>query len=135
MNEHILHGKWKQIRGGFKKQWGKLTDDDLKRIQGSLDQITGILEQRYGYSKDRAERELEHYVDDIHQYSARLKGYGGDIQSKVHEAVSEVKGKVQRKPKRKKRSGFTAVLAIFALVGVVIYMFNQQDKSSSSSNG
>ncbi len=128
MNQHILQGKWKEIRGGFKKQWGNLTDDDLKRIQGSLDQITGIVQQRYGYSKERAEQEISHYMDSAQEMGDRVKGYNDEIQSKVRDAVSDASDKLRGKPKRKSRKGWTALLAMMALVGVVVYFFNRQEK-------
>ena len=58
MNEDILKGKWKQIRGKSKEWWGKLTDDDLDMIDGNRDQLIGKLQERYGYTKDRAAQEV-----------------------------------------------------------------------------
>lgn len=42
MNEDILQGTWKQIRGKVQEQWGELTDDDLDKIQGKSDQMVGL---------------------------------------------------------------------------------------------
>jgi uncharacterized protein YjbJ (UPF0337 family) len=58
MNEDILKGKWKQIRGEVKKWWGDLTDDDLDKIAGERDKLVGRLQERYGYAKEYAEAEL-----------------------------------------------------------------------------
>jgi uncharacterized protein YjbJ (UPF0337 family) len=75
MNEDILRGKWKQIRGKSKEWWGKLTNDDLDMIDGNRDQLIGKLQERYGYTKDQAAkevnerlRELELVVDKSRQY-------------------------------------------------------------------
>ncbi len=35
MNQDIIQGKWTQIKGSLKTQWGKLTDDDLARMDGN----------------------------------------------------------------------------------------------------
>jgi uncharacterized protein YjbJ (UPF0337 family) len=59
MNEDILKGKWKKMRGQVKQWWGRLTDDDLDRIGGSLDQLAGTLQERYGYAREEAEDEIE----------------------------------------------------------------------------
>jgi uncharacterized protein YjbJ (UPF0337 family) len=59
MNRDILVGKWKQKRGQVKQWWGKVTDDDLDRIDGDVDELAGILQERYGYARDEAEREIE----------------------------------------------------------------------------
>jgi uncharacterized protein YjbJ (UPF0337 family) len=62
MNEAILEGKWKQFRGKVQEQWGELTDDELDQIDGRRDQIVGLLQERYGYSLERAEDEFDSFV-------------------------------------------------------------------------
>jgi uncharacterized protein YjbJ (UPF0337 family) len=59
LNEDILKGKWKKMRGQAKQWWGRLTDDDLDRIGGSLDELAGTLQERYGYAREEAEDEIE----------------------------------------------------------------------------
>lgn len=63
MNEDVLKGKWKQLKGEVKQQWGRLTDDDLSRIEGNRDELVGRIQERYGYSREEAEREVEEYFD------------------------------------------------------------------------
>ena len=58
MNQDIFEGKWKEARGQAKEWWGKLTDDDLEQVDGKADQLVGILQQKYGYTKEQAEKEL-----------------------------------------------------------------------------
>lgn len=60
MNSDILQGKWKQLRGEVKEWWGKLTDDDLDQIEGNYDQLTGVLQEKYGWSRQKAQEEIEH---------------------------------------------------------------------------
>ncbi len=62
MNTDILAGKWKQIKGEIKEQWGDLTDDELNRIDGQRDKMVGLLQEKYGYARDRAERELDQFL-------------------------------------------------------------------------
>jgi uncharacterized protein YjbJ (UPF0337 family) len=59
MNNNILEGKWKQIRGQAKVWWGKLTDDDLEKVGGSYDKLIGLLQVKYGYTQQQAEQEYE----------------------------------------------------------------------------
>lgn len=63
MNEDILKGNWKQIRGRVKQWWGRLTDDDLDRIDGSVDVLAGRLQERYGYDREEAEREIDRRLE------------------------------------------------------------------------
>jgi len=58
MNTDQIQGNWKQLKGKIKEKWGKLTDDDLTIINGQKDQLVGKLQERYGYTKEQAERSL-----------------------------------------------------------------------------
>ncbi len=62
MNADILKGKWKEIKGSLKQQWGKLTDDDLTEAEGHEDKFIGVLQKRYGYTRDKAEREYNEFM-------------------------------------------------------------------------
>jgi uncharacterized protein YjbJ (UPF0337 family) len=59
MNSDILEGKWKQLRGEIKQWWGKLTDNDLDKIEGSYDKLSGTLQERYGWTKQKAQDEID----------------------------------------------------------------------------
>lgn len=58
MNKDELSGNWKQFKGKAKEKWGKLTDDDMTVIEGKRDQLVGKIQERYGYAKDQAEKEV-----------------------------------------------------------------------------
>jgi uncharacterized protein YjbJ (UPF0337 family) len=62
MNWDQIKGSWKQLQGKVKERWGKLTDDDLTVIAGKKDQLTGILQKKYGYEKQQAEKELDDFM-------------------------------------------------------------------------
>ena len=70
MNKDVLEGKWKQIRGQAKGWWGKLTDDDLDRVNGKLDVLAGLLQEKYGYTRQRAADEIDKRMK---EYEAGLK--------------------------------------------------------------
>ncbi len=59
MNWDRIEGNWKQFTGQAKEKWGQLTDDDLTKINGQRDQLEGLLQQRYGYAKDKAKEEVD----------------------------------------------------------------------------
>jgi uncharacterized protein YjbJ (UPF0337 family) len=70
MNKDVFEGKWKQIRGEAKAWWGKLTDDDLERAAGKFDVFTGLLQEKYGYTREAAADEIDKRVT---EYEASLK--------------------------------------------------------------
>lgn len=61
MNWDRVKGNWKQFRGEAKRQWGKLTDDDLDVVEGDRDKLVGKIQERYGVAKDEAERRVEQW--------------------------------------------------------------------------
>jgi uncharacterized protein YjbJ (UPF0337 family) len=62
MSDDILKGKWKQLRGKIQQKWGDLTHDDLDRIQGAQTEFEGLLQERYGYTKERARQEVNDFL-------------------------------------------------------------------------
>jgi uncharacterized protein YjbJ (UPF0337 family) len=62
MNEDIFKGKWKQLRGQIQQKWGDLTNDDLDRIEGAQTEFEGLLQERYGYTKERAKQEVDNLL-------------------------------------------------------------------------
>jgi uncharacterized protein YjbJ (UPF0337 family) len=63
MNWDTIQGNWKQMTGNVKEQWGKLTDDDLSKINGKREQLEGRILELYGKSKDEAKREVDAFLN------------------------------------------------------------------------
>jgi Uncharacterized protein conserved in bacteria len=63
MNPDILRGRWNQLKGDIRSRWGKLTDDDMTQIQGEAEKMIGKLQERYGYKRDQAEKELNEFLN------------------------------------------------------------------------
>ncbi len=65
MNTDIIEGKWTEIKGAVKQQWGKLTDDDLTEINGNREKLAGKIQKNYGLARDEVEKQLKAWEDDI----------------------------------------------------------------------
>ncbi len=63
MNEDVLKGKWKEIKGGVKVKWGKFTDDGLTQVEGNKEKLLGLLQQKYGYAKDKADQGYKNFFN------------------------------------------------------------------------
>jgi len=61
MNRDIAGGNLKQLKGKIKQQWGKLTDDEIEEVAGSVDILAGKLQERYGWERDEAERQVKDF--------------------------------------------------------------------------
>ena len=62
MNTDVLKGKWQQMKGNVRKQWGKLTDDDVDQVQGDAEILQGRIQERYGRTKEEAQREVDRWL-------------------------------------------------------------------------
>mgnify|MGYP001627754088 CR=1 FL=1 len=62
MNWDKIEGNWKQFKGEAQAQWGKLTNDDLDVAEGNREKLVGKLQERYGYAKDEAEKEVDSFM-------------------------------------------------------------------------
>ncbi|MET0156121.1 MAG: CsbD family protein [Rickettsiales bacterium] len=58
MNSDVLKGKWKQLKGEAQKQWGKITDDEFDQIEGDATKLAGMVQERYGKTREQAEEEV-----------------------------------------------------------------------------
>jgi uncharacterized protein YjbJ (UPF0337 family) len=70
MNQDIIQGKWTQLKGSLKAKFGKLTDDDLSRAEGTHQYLVGRLQERYGWQKDQAEREIRDFERSLEKKKA-----------------------------------------------------------------
>ena len=62
MNTHVLQGKWKQIRGKVREQWAQIADHDLDKIVGKREQLVGLVQEKYGYTKEKAEKDVDFFL-------------------------------------------------------------------------
>ncbi len=56
-----MKGKWKQQVGAAKIMWGKLTDDELLKLEGQQDRLTGLVQERYAITRDEADRQVKSF--------------------------------------------------------------------------
>jgi uncharacterized protein YjbJ (UPF0337 family) len=61
MKWYEIAGDWKHFTDTVKANWGKLTDEDLTTFGGKSEQLAGLLQQKYGYPKEQAEREINEF--------------------------------------------------------------------------
>ena len=64
MNRDTLKGQWMQLKGRVRQQWGQLTDDEVDQVQGNAEVLIGRIQERYGHSREEAEREVDRWLDE-----------------------------------------------------------------------
>lgn len=60
-----IEGNWMQVRGKVRQQWGKLTDDDITVLNGRRDELSGIIQKRYGISASEANSEIDRWMNSM----------------------------------------------------------------------
>ncbi|HEV8062979.1 MAG TPA: CsbD family protein [Gemmataceae bacterium] len=65
MNWAQVEGKWQQFSGKMRSKWAKLTNDDWSLVGSKKDQLLGKLQERYGYKKDQAEKEVDDFINGL----------------------------------------------------------------------
>lgn len=80
MNWDQIEGKWKQVKGSAKQQWAKLTDDDLTFISGKKDELIGKVQERYGISREEAQKQADLWSKDLQaQVDAQARASGSTL--------------------------------------------------------
>jgi len=64
-NWDIVGGKWKQVSGEVKKQWGKLTDDELMEVNGNREILAGKIQEKYGIAREEVNKQIDEWADKL----------------------------------------------------------------------
>ena len=62
MNWDQVEGNWKEWKGKVQAKWGELTDDELDQAAGKREEIEGLLQQKYGKTKEEARAEVDSFM-------------------------------------------------------------------------
>ncbi|MED5388367.1 MAG: CsbD family protein [Pseudomonadota bacterium] len=65
MNWNTIEGRWKELKGNIKEQWGELTDDEIDQAEGKRDILLGKLQAKYGIAKEEAEKQLDSWAEKL----------------------------------------------------------------------
>lgn len=61
MNKDQFEGKWKQIKGDFRKKYGKITDDEYQESEGNFEKLAGKIQEKYGKTKEELKEEINNW--------------------------------------------------------------------------
>lgn len=63
LNQEQFNGKWNEIKGGIRNLWGKLTDDEIESVKGNLTEVTGLVQRKYGDTKEEIKAKFDQLMD------------------------------------------------------------------------
>jgi uncharacterized protein YjbJ (UPF0337 family) len=125
-----LAGQWEQLRPQLRSWWDRLTEADLAQIGGQKDRLISVLQQRYGYPRERAQQEvdrrLQEYTDKSAGVAATVTSAAQDMASRVTETAEMAADKAQEV------AGSAATAVTDTVAGVRTYV---QDKGVQGLSG
>ena len=96
MNWSTVQGNWNEAKGKVKTKWGRLTDDDLMQVEGSKDRLVGVIQQKYGIAREKAEQQLEEFMSSSDGLVAKAKEGVAEVMEKGKEYVEKGKEVVEK---------------------------------------
>lgn len=138
MNKNIFHGEWNKIKGKIQEHWAELTDDDLLKIKADGQQLYGMIEKKYGYTKEEAKETVDdflqrvgistkeyanHALQDIQEIKQTLVDISNSFVSQINELSKKIPERLhkgQEKIERSIESHPWSSLGIIAIIGFLL---------------
>ncbi|MGH7439136.1 MAG: CsbD family protein [Polyangiaceae bacterium] len=89
MNRTQIEGKWMELKGQARTRWAKLTEEDLKLVEGEFDKLVGKVSERYGIAREQARAEVSAWAD---RQGERIEEAGRTAEKKIRSAGEALKG-------------------------------------------
>ena len=89
MNWTTVQGNWNEAKGKVKTKWGRLTDDDLMQVQGQKDRLVGVIQQKYGIAREKAEEQLDEFMSSADGWVTKAKEGAQEVVDKGREYVEK----------------------------------------------
>jgi uncharacterized protein YjbJ (UPF0337 family) len=118
-----LAGQWEHLRPQLRAWWDRLTEADLVQIGGQQDRLISLVQQRYGYTRERAQQEVDRR---LHEYGEQTAGVAATVSSAAQEVASsmtETAGTAASKAQE--MAGAAATVVTDTLAGAGTYVQEQ----------
>jgi len=129
-----IMGNWNQFKGKVKQHWGQLTDDELQEVEGNIDQLIGLVQQKTGEGRQQIEKFLNSISDEAggaftqasemaRQYADQatdaIRGATDQIRERGMEGYEQAQHMVRRRPAESVAIAFGTGLLVGLVVGLV----------------
>jgi uncharacterized protein YjbJ (UPF0337 family) len=125
---------WDTLKGKILERWGQLTEDELLEVEGQLDQLVGLIQQKTGEARTQIKRVIEElnqeYGGKIHQAKETARQYAEHAQETMHDAAENVRHRaregydqasevLRRRPAESVAVAFGTGLLVGVIVGLI----------------
>lgn len=135
INQQTLEGNWNEIKGKLHEKWGQLTQDDLARAKGNVDQLVGVIQRKTGEARERIEQYLgdltsggagavSKAAETVRGYASQAAGsvqdYAGQASDYVRGGYAQTERVIQQRPMESLLVGFGAGMVAGVVVGLMM---------------
>ncbi len=135
INAEVLQGQWNEIKGVLKSHWGALTADDLRRFNGDVDQLVGVIQRKTGESREAVQAYLEEVAGNAssmiasaaetvrevtNRTAASMNDTYENVSDHMRERYADVEDMVRTRPAESVAVAFGAGLLAGVIVGLVL---------------
>lgn len=135
LNQQTLEGNWNEIKGKLQEKWGQLTQDDLQKARGNVDQLVGVIQRKTGEARDRIETFLNDVTADgagvVSKAAEAVRGYAAHAAESVDDVTSratdyvrggyvETERMIQQRPVESLAVGFGAGIITGVVIGLML---------------
>jgi uncharacterized protein YjbJ (UPF0337 family) len=135
LNQQTLEGNWNEIKGKLHEKWGELSQDDLQKARGSVDQLVGLIQRKTGEARERVEQYLSELTEGGASTVSRVAGSVRDYAAGAVDSMEDARGRaadavrggyaqtermIQQRPMESLAVGFGAGLIAGVVIGLVL---------------
>jgi uncharacterized protein YjbJ (UPF0337 family) len=135
INQQTLEGNWNEIKGKIHERWGQLTQEDLQKAKGNVDQLVGVIQRKTGEARDRVEQYLNDLTsgaggtvskvaETVRSYASQAVESVDDVRHRAGDYVrggyAETERMIQQRPMESLLAGFGAGLIAGVVIGLVM---------------
>lgn len=134
VNEQTMEGNWNEVKGGIRRRWGQLTNDDLNSFNGSVEELIGLIQRKTGEARERIEQHLHQITaqssDAVSRAAVGARDYAQqaaesmqhsyeEMSQRVRAGYGEAEAMIRQRPTESVLVAFGAGLIAGVIVGLV----------------
>jgi uncharacterized protein YjbJ (UPF0337 family) len=93
LNTQALEDHWQEIVGKLHEKWGSISEQDLQKARGDVQQLVKAIQQMTGETKEVIQAFLDDvtnkYAGSVQQAADAIRGYAELAAETVHEATEQ----------------------------------------------
>jgi uncharacterized protein YjbJ (UPF0337 family) len=102
IRQEVLEGNWNEIKGKLRQRWGQLTDDDLPKVRGNVDQLVGVIQRKTGEGREA----VEDYLQEISEAAGPAIARGAETARRFAQQAVDSVGQTGKQAADQMRAGY-----------------------------